>query len=251
MQSDKKRAAAPPGGNAKKYRQAKPAAGRELGIGMRGVLLTCEVHVERQAIKECVQLLEQLVEPDAAEAEGGPASSDAPRAATAGESLARELQALKRQPNTGGEAGKNGARFSVAQTGCSGNVFVRFSGDTPDPRALIDRVMERGLREGHGGAPHIVRMVPIEASCAAKVGAIVEAATPLLQALRGHAGTYAVHWRRKCNSTIQKMEARPDSSVAPCALSRTGRSLAKIRMRPSLAARAHAVRQSTGRVSQP
>ena len=185
------------------------------GGGMRGVLVTCDVHVEKSAIRESCQLFEQHTEEAAPAAEEG-----AERAATAGESLAAELQALQGAKADGSGGDSEAKQFSVAQTGVQGVVMIRFADKSLDPAALVGGIVERAQRDGNAGAPHVVRMYPVQATCHASVAEIVAAATPLLSALRGFEGSFAINWRRRCNSSVDKMEviealASAAAAVAP------------------------------------
>ena len=67
--------------------------------------------------------------------------------------------------------------------------------------------MEQACKTGNSGAPHVVRMLPVQTSCSARsVSSLVEAATPHIHAaLHGYTGTYAIHWRRRFNGDIDKM----------------------------------------------
>lgn len=201
-----KRAAAPAAGASKRskkqYSQAAggSSSGAELARGMRGVLITCDPHVEKKAIRECIGLLSDLHERDTTNAAGEDAAADA--GSTAGSALAAELAALQE------EGGKPDARaFSAVRSGCAGNVMIRFAASAAaEPVQLVDRAMERAAATGISCAPHVVRMLPVQATCAAQPKAIVAAATPLLAALRGSEGSYAVQWKRRCNSGVDKME---------------------------------------------
>ena len=104
---------------------------------------------------------------------------------------------------------RDGSRpaFSVAQTGCNGMVMIRFEGEGLDPVRMVDRVMEEALSARSSRAPHVVRMLPVQASCSAHTRNIVQAVTPLLQAaLPGSEASFAVQWRRRHNTTLDKME---------------------------------------------
>ena len=86
------------------------------------------------------------------------------------------------------------------------DVVIRFNDPSLEPLDLVDRVMEGVRRSGDIGAPHAHRILPVQATCAAKTKAILEAAAPLLSPLRGYEGTFAVNWRRRCNTDVDKME---------------------------------------------
>ena len=195
----------------RKYFQSKSGTAYvEFGPGIRGVLITCDCHAEKEAIRETYQLLEALaeVQEEAGDAVRNDTSSDT--VSTAGEGLAAELAALRGSTTTTkqGRDDKGGARlFSVAQTGCSGTVFIRFEDRSLDPVHLVDRAMEQACKTGNSGAPHVVRMLPVQTSCSARsVSSLVEAATPHIHAaLHGYTGTYAIHWRRRFNGDIDKM----------------------------------------------
>lgn len=184
----------------RKYFQQSSKA-RDLTAGMRGVLVSSDVHLEREAIKESFRLFESLVDEDG---ESAPVD-ETESGAMAGDALAREIEALKQERRGDGAAVK-GKSFSVAQTGCGGNVLIRFESDAHDPLRLVERVMEKAIASRGLDAPHIIRMVPVQATCAAKTAAIEAALTPLVgAALRGSEGTYAVQWRRRCNTDVDKM----------------------------------------------
>ena len=206
----------------RRYFQQAPVRYGELGPGMRGVLVSCDVHVERDAIRECFRLFESL-----AEQEDGPVSEEVQTGGTAGDALAREIAAMrqqkqqqKQQQQAGGASEQR--RFSVPQTGCAGNVFIRFEGASVDPLQLVTTVMEQALATRAVDAPHVVRMLPVQITCPAKPSAIDAELRPLLPPLAGTDGTYAVQWRRRHNATIDKMAvidtaATAVADVAPAA----------------------------------
>ncbi|KAL3925902.1 MAG: hypothetical protein SGPRY_003539 [Prymnesium sp.] len=192
----------------RRYAQQAASGGRgALGVGMRGVLISCDVHLEREAIKETLRLLEGLTEE-------GPAANAVPSSSlTAGDALAREIEQLKEAGNTAGGRGKRNA-FTVAQTGCGGNVFIRFEERAHDPLRLVEQVMESVLLSRGLEAPHVIRMLPVQVTCAAKPSAIETALKPLVAAaLRGSERTYAVQWRRRCNTDVEK-QAVIDAAAA-------------------------------------
>jgi hypothetical protein len=201
----------------RRYGTPGPSPGRhDLCPGLRGCLITCDVHLERDAIRECMRLFEGLDDEakETVESAGSDAASATP-IETAGDALHAELQALQGGSKGSAEPTKPEARFSVAQTGCSGNVFIRFgSAVTLGPVGLVDRAMERAREGGGAGgrAPHVIRMLPVQATCAAKKEdagpeAIGAAARPRIEgAAHDFAGTYAVVWKRKCNSDVDRVK---------------------------------------------
>ena len=69
-----------PSNKKRRYNTPGPSPGRhDLCPGLRGCLVTCDVHVERDAIRECLRLFEALDD----EAKEANASSCAGEAATA------------------------------------------------------------------------------------------------------------------------------------------------------------------------
>jgi len=132
-------------------------------------------------------------------------ASGASSSQAAGAALAAEIAALQ-QGDRGGEGAEKPRRFSIAQTGVGGNVMVRFDGSALDPVALVDRVFEQALARRESSAPHVIRMLPVQATCAAQTESIVAAVTPMLQSLRGSDTSFSVQWRRRCNTCIDKME---------------------------------------------
>lgn len=232
---NKKRGAPPDGAKQqqqkrKNYTGAYVPKSSELQPGMRGCLITCDVHFEREAIKEAFRLLEDLAEmheaaaaPPPPPAGGAPAAAaGGPSASTAGDSLQAELQALQaaseerkaQKHSADGSSVEPTKPFSVAQTGCNGNIFIRFSKDVKSsPIALVDRIFERtSAKSAAGGrAPHIIRMLPISLTCPSShdIGAAVAPLTdaPLAEGgLQGFSGTYRVEWRRRCNSDVDKVK---------------------------------------------
>ena len=188
------------GGGAKKRRSGH---GTELTAGMRGVIITCDSHLEHKAIRECFERFGMVTETGPRASGPKDAAAGAATGGTAGDALAREIEALKQ----GGRAAGARPAFSVAQTGCAGNVMIRFEGEALDPIEIVEQVMEEALTSRCSGAPHIVRMLPVQASCSAHVRNIVQTVEPLVQAaLRGFEGTFAVQWRRRHNTSLDKME---------------------------------------------
>ena len=213
----------PPAGNAtggappgkKRYIQGNGAGVSALQPGLHGAMITCDVHVEREAIKEAFRLFETAIDtyaPLPQEAiEAPPPGGVGPTGTeqTAGDALAAELEAFKREKPDKSKFIKHVSKLAIAQTGCNGTVFVRFGEYVPmDCVTLVDRVMEDAASVVVGmNAPHVIRMMPIQATCSARTPEqIGEAAAPLLEkALSGFKGTYAVVWRRRCNNEIDKM----------------------------------------------
>ena len=202
----------------------------QLGPGMRGLLITCDVHMEKAAIRETFGLLDELMESEAGEATPSvplPTSSQPPAVtATAGDSLAAELAALQRgggpAPAGGPADGQPKRRYSIAHTGCPGSVFVKLDDASLDPTGLVDRAMARALATGHSGARHVVRMVPVQACVPARSAASIADGVKSFThaALRGFVGTYAVQWRRRNNNSLDKMSvidavASEVAAVAP------------------------------------
>lgn len=215
------------GGKKQKYTSRHGPAAHELGPGIRGALITSDVHLEREAIKETYRLFETVLDaaaPDKSDAASASTSAAGTQSAgTAGDALAAELAALQGEAGDG-ESKKPAPRLSIAQTECKGNVFVRLDKSVNlDPVELVDRVME-GARAGAAGgrAPHVVRMLPVQCTCSARTPeAIAEAVAPLLaKAFAGFKGSYAVVWRRRCNNEVDKMKtidalAEAVKAVAP------------------------------------
>ena len=210
--------AASTSGNKKRRYVGGPAAARhDLQPGLRGVLLTCDVHAERDAIREAFRLFESLLDDNADATSGSEPIGDGASKATAADALEAELAMLQQQGGSTSAASDQGktdrpaAPFSIAQTGCNGNVFIRFSNAVPvDPVTLVDRAMAKAKVGGPGSrAPHIVRMVPIQKTISARTPAdIGEGAEPLVASAMkpSYAGSYAVAWRRRCNNDIDKMK---------------------------------------------
>jgi len=193
------------GGGKRKYHQPAAPGVTELARGMRGVLFTCETHIEKRAIREAFTLLETLVgeaapasAPGAVPATTAGAGGDAGGSGggdgggnTAADALAAEIAELR-----GGSGGKGAAgggkgaptqrkRFSVAQTGCGGTIMVRFGDASDDPMALASRAMDQAASSALSGAPHIIRFYPVTAVCGATATSIAAALEPLLEPLRG------------------------------------------------------------------
>ena len=189
------------GGDGAKKRRS--GHGTELTAGMRGVIITCDSHLEHKAIRECFERFGMVTETGPRASGPKDDAAGAATGGTAGDALAREIEALKQ----GGRAAGARPAFSVAQTGCAGNVMIRFEGEALDPIEIVEQVMEEALTSRCSGAPHIVRMLPVQASCSAHVRNIVQTVEPLVQAaLRGFEGTFAVQWRRRHNTSLDKME---------------------------------------------
>lgn len=194
-----------------KYMQGNGPAAHEFSPGLRGALITCDVHLEREAIKETYRLFEAVIEAEAppAAAAAGPRAGEGTSSNTAGDALAAELAELQGETNADNAAAKPKPQLSIAQTGCNGSVFVRFDKAVAlDPVTLVDRVMERAKAGAAGArAPHVIRMLPVQSTCPARTAdCIAEAAEPLIAAaLSNYKGTYSVQWRRRCNGEIDKM----------------------------------------------
>ena len=178
------------GGERRKRRKFAGAAATGDLRGMRGVLLTCDVHLERRAIREAFTMLEAFVAEDEeragelAAADGEDKSGEKGGAKSAAESLASELAQLRGECKEVGGA-KASRRFAVAQTGCSGQVLIRFSETADDPVLLTTRALTAAAASGNSGAPHIIRLFPVQTICAASSQAITTALAPLLEQLRG------------------------------------------------------------------
>lgn len=158
------------GGSHAKRRYVAPTPGVcELSRGMRGVLITCDTHLEHKAIKEAYRLLDDLAGGGAAAGDGGDGGDDGDggsASGTAGDKLAAELAALKEGGGEGGGSGGGGTahakRFSVAQTGCAGTVLLRFSEEADDPTEIASRALGEAQARGESSAPHVIRLLPVQ-----------------------------------------------------------------------------------------
>lgn len=214
------------GGGGKRQYQAGHKGASQLSAGMKGVLITCEPHLERKAIRECFDLFGAMVEAakpiatDASDAttEAAPAPASS---GTAGDALARELEELRQQrppppPKQEGQEQQQQQRvrvrqpLSVAQTGCAGNVVIRFDGEALDPIRMAEQALEDARSAGSSSAPHVVRMLPVQMCCPAFTKNIVQAVSPLLSsaltASKEDPISFAVQWRRRHNTSLGKME---------------------------------------------
>ena len=184
--------------------------------GLQGIMITCDIHREKQAVRECFGLLEQLIGDDGVSSSAAAAAcSDA--GATAGSALAQELADLGGgASSTTGAAGKGkgkrggkARKFSSMQTGCGGNIFIKFEDVSLDPLELADRIFDQAIASAAhshtSAAPHVIRLLPVQMTCVANVDEIAKAATALAWALCGSEGSYSVQWKRRCNSSIDKM----------------------------------------------
>lgn len=123
----------------------------EFKQGLHGLLITCDTHLERKAVRECINLLEQLVGDGSTDTTADCSSAGA----TAGSALAQELAELQQERPAGGKGGSKGSskggskgprsRFSIAQTPCNGCVFIKFEDRSLDPVALADRIFGQVL----------------------------------------------------------------------------------------------------------
>lgn len=200
----------------RRYVSGPQAARHDLQPGHRGVLLSCDVHVERDAIREAFRLFEQLLDEAEESAKPAAAAATPKKSVTAADALEAELAELqKERGGSSGDGGKKDGkapppRLSVSQTGCNGNVFIRVAESAPiDPVTLVDRAMARAKLGGAGSrAPHIIRMVPIQRTVSARSAEdLGNGITPLVESTlsASFGGTYAVLWRRRCNNDIDKM----------------------------------------------
>ena len=215
------------GGGGKRQYQAGHKGASQLSAGMKGVLITCEPHLERKAIKECFELFGAMVEAAKPPSTGAADATAAAAAAsgTAGDALARELEELRQQrpppppPRQEGQEQPQRVRvrqpLSVAQTGCAGNVVIRFDGEALDPIRMAEQALEDALSAGSSSAPHVVRLLPVQTCCPAFTKNIVQAVSPLLSAALLHGSkqreeeepiSFAVQWRRRHNTSLGKME---------------------------------------------
>ena len=205
--------AASTSGNKKRRYVGGPAAARhDLQPGLRGVLLTCDVHAERDAIREAFRLFESLLDDNADATSGSEPIGDGAAKATAADALEAELAMLQQQGGSTSAASDQGktdrpaAPFSIAQTGCNGNVFIRFSNAVPvDPVTLVDQ-------QAKVGGP-VARPLTLCAWCPFRrrfqrgLGGLARARILVTSAMKpSYAGSYAVAWRRRCNNDIDKMK---------------------------------------------
>mmetsp|Transcript_34849 Transcript_34849/g.73306 ORF Transcript_34849/g.73306 Transcript_34849/m.73306 type:complete len:313 (-) Transcript_34849:400-1338(-) len=201
----------------KKQNLSKGGGSADLVAGVHGILITCDIHTEKKAIRECLTLLERLIDEDQLPVSGQSAAAPSlpapsvsidlaaakPSRSSLGSALASELAELREMSKP--SKGRPQRALSVLQTGCAGNVFIKLE-TSLDPTHLVDRVIHQAAESGFSQAPHVVRMLPIHATCPAHREHIMQAAAPLLEELRGTKVSYAIEWRRRCNTGIDKKE---------------------------------------------
>lgn len=196
------------GGGGGGWKASKPRHVREadLNVGMRGVLVTCDTHAEKGAVREGFGVLSQAWDLIAAEAaasapaddgDGGGGSAAGAAIVDVAKEIAAEAAAL---------AGER--RFFVAQTGCQGFLVLRLNTSvpaSPNLLELVNRVCASAATGGDLGVRFTARMLPCQAVCRAdlpKIAAAVRAAVAAERDRRsaGFHTTFAVQFKQRCNS---------------------------------------------------
>ncbi|KAG8468139.1 hypothetical protein KFE25_007191 [Diacronema lutheri] len=188
----------------------------ELNVGTRGVMITCDTHAEKGAVREGFDVLAQawdlLAPPRVAAAQdvasGGGCDGEG---GGAGESsgvidIAREIAAES-------AALSEGRRFFVAQTGCAGFVVLRLNAaladgasGSPSLLELVNRVYASVATDGELAVRFVARMLPCQTVCRAELPKIATAVreTVAAEVKRRGAGacpaTFAVQFRQRHNT---------------------------------------------------
>lgn len=196
-----KRKRAPSGPRRANRARFRAAAGptvhrRDLGNGLRGVLVTCEPKHEKQCFRDAVVLLSRFVEEEEGE-KGGEHAGDVAGA------VAREVAGIVRG---------DGKLFSRVEVGVNGSVFVKVA-EHVGVEGLVERCLREAKKSGSPGARHCIRVVPVLDTCYAKVADVVKVAVGVAGETfpRGEKGefSYAIVYRSRMNTDAHRDEYIP------------------------------------------
>lgn len=180
----------------------------DLNVGMRGVLVTCDTHAEKGAVREGFSVLSQAWDLIAASREASAPAGDGDcggEGSTAGGTgitdLAQEIAAEAAALN-------DERRFFVAQTGCQGFIVLRLNTtipSSPNLLQLVDRVCESAATDGELGVRFIARMLPCQAVCRADLPKMVAAVRAAVAAERERLGasrctSFAIQFKQRYNA---------------------------------------------------
>ncbi|DAZ97648.1 TPA: hypothetical protein N0F65_003966 [Lagenidium giganteum] len=182
--------------------------------GHKGVLVTCDKTKERQAVKDALNILNEMADKyfppadkadsdaneDKAEETGG--SSD-----TIQKKLQEEIDALK----SAAKDGKTG-RFTPLDTGVKGLLLVQFKDESLSPVVLVKKIFEEVEATKEFASRFINRIIPLEKIAYSGMDEIKESMLPLLEEHKKLFATpekplvYAVEIKRRNCTNLNTMD---------------------------------------------
>jgi len=196
----------------------------ELSPGMSGIIVTCDTHIEKSAVRESFAVLSQVwdhadIRPDAqlgAAKDGAPSADSVAVELPAGsggavidfaQEIANEVSQLKEDK-----------RFFVAQTGCPGFVVLRVNTairTRPRMLDLVNKILASAVSEdGEFGVRFVARMLPCQTVVRAETAKIVAAVREVVSAVaadRKRAGlplfpSFAIQFKKRYAGNIERDE---------------------------------------------
>mmetsp|Transcript_29893 Transcript_29893/g.80336 ORF Transcript_29893/g.80336 Transcript_29893/m.80336 type:complete len:291 (+) Transcript_29893:94-966(+) len=173
----------------------------EIAAGMHGILVTCDVHAEKNAIRDMFNVLNALWEdltPTAPAADqGAPGRVSDPAA-----DVAREMATLTEKK-----------RFFVAQTNCPGTMMLRVNNEVqPQPEMLqvVNAMFNSVLVGGDYTTRYVARCLPCQLVCKAEIPKMLQGISEVLssssQLGKGRVPSFAVQFKKRQNSTLDREE---------------------------------------------
>ncbi len=186
---------------AKKAKRGK----RELVPGQKGFLVFCNLR-EKEAVHEAYRILNEKADKlygkedaDDDKEDDGPEDDD--------DDVDAAFEKEKQQLDRVASKAPSERRFQALDTGCQNLTFVR--ANVPSPTDLAAAIMEEAGAAERPLTKHLLRLVPVEATCKAYEESAAEAAKALMPAWFKDKGpvTYCIQYKSRMNTTFDREDA--------------------------------------------
>jgi tRNA acetyltransferase TAN1 len=179
----------------------------QASLGCPAILFTCFHNQQKSAIREAYNLLEEYADQifgpqgEQSEDEGADSSS-----LSVEEQIAAEVAQLQKNKKA------NNSRFSMTDTGCKGVVMIRVKDAKLDPTKLVVGAVDDMTSTKVAKSRYLIRFVPIQHTCYARIQEITSMTKPILSAVFGDeanqkpACTWAIKIKKRNCDAIQSID---------------------------------------------
>ncbi|CAG9115885.1 hypothetical protein JYU34_016757 [Plutella xylostella] len=195
--------------NKKKYYFRKSRNKYFLEAGFKGFFCTCNFR-EKDCVKEAYNILNEYVDklyPDLGRekedkevaASETKSDTDSDEDADIGDLLKREVDSMKKD----NQKALKHKRFQAVETGASNCIFIKTN--LPNPEELTSAILKDLLATKVQRTRHLLRLVPIMATCKANLPDIMESAGKLFDKyFLKEPSTFAVVFNKRFNNSVSR-----------------------------------------------
>jgi tRNA acetyltransferase TAN1 len=178
----------------------------QASIGCPAILFTCFQNQQKSAIREAYNLLEEYAD----QMFGRPGEDKDEEVDDSSLTVEQQIAAEVAQLQASKKAGNS--RFAMTDTGCKGVVMIRVKDAKTDPVKLVVGAMDDMTSTKVAKSRYLIRFVPIQHTCYARIAEITSMTKPVIAAVFGSeedqkpACTWAIKIKKRNCDALQSMD---------------------------------------------